>query len=288
MRSASSAFTWRPVIISSLARTAPTAAASRCVPPPPGMMPSRISGWPNTARSTGDAVVAGQRQLAAAAERVARDRGDDEPRDGRHGVERAVEALGDGPRLGRAAELADVGAGGEDALAAGDHDRAGRVGGQRPSDLVELGEQRLRQRVHLRVVQGDDGHAVVTSFEQHEFAHGADPTRQRRSVRRRRTRSISSAAAHGSMRALEHVLLQLVPPLAGDDLAGPLLEPAGDDLAQLLAQAELAPAVRARRCVSMCVAVREHRGPQLVDALRPSVAIDRHDRRAPGVVRPGR
>ena len=29
---------------------APTARARRCVPPPPGMMPSRISGWPNTAR----------------------------------------------------------------------------------------------------------------------------------------------------------------------------------------------------------------------------------------------
>ena len=39
----------------------------------------------------GDAVVAGQRQLAAAAEGVAADRGDDEPRDRGHGVEGAVE-----------------------------------------------------------------------------------------------------------------------------------------------------------------------------------------------------
>ena len=36
---------------SSLARLGPTSRARRCVPPPPGMMPSRISGWPNTARS---------------------------------------------------------------------------------------------------------------------------------------------------------------------------------------------------------------------------------------------
>ena len=74
--SASSASTWRPVRIMSLARAAPTSRGSRCVPPPPGMMPSRISGWPNRARCRRDAEVAGERQLAAAAQRVAADRGD--------------------------------------------------------------------------------------------------------------------------------------------------------------------------------------------------------------------
>ena len=69
-----------------------------------------------------DPVVAGQRQLAPAAERVAADRGDDEPRDRGDGVERGVEPGGDRRRLVRPAELGDVGAGGEDPLAAGDDD----------------------------------------------------------------------------------------------------------------------------------------------------------------------
>ena len=50
MASASSDPTWRPVRMRSLARLGPTSRVSRWVPPPPGMMPSRISGWPNLAR----------------------------------------------------------------------------------------------------------------------------------------------------------------------------------------------------------------------------------------------
>ena len=119
----------------------------------------------------GDAVVARQRQLAPAAERVAADRGDDEPRDRGDGVERGVEAGGDRLGLARPAELADVGAGREDPLATGDHDGAGRVGGQVVGRRAQLGEQLLRQRVHLRVVQRDDGNAVVTSLHQHQFSH---------------------------------------------------------------------------------------------------------------------
>ena len=42
--SASSARTCRPLQISSFARAGPTSAGSRCVPPAPGMIPSRISG----------------------------------------------------------------------------------------------------------------------------------------------------------------------------------------------------------------------------------------------------
>ena len=53
----------------------------------------------------GDAVVARQRQLAAAAERVAADRGDHEPRDRRDRIERRVEPGADRAGLGRAAEL---------------------------------------------------------------------------------------------------------------------------------------------------------------------------------------
>ena len=41
----------RPVSTSSIARCLPITRASRWVPPPPGMIPSRISGWPNSADS---------------------------------------------------------------------------------------------------------------------------------------------------------------------------------------------------------------------------------------------
>ena len=51
MRSASSAPTKRPVKMSSFAREGPTSRGSRWVPPAPGMMPSRISGWPSLALS---------------------------------------------------------------------------------------------------------------------------------------------------------------------------------------------------------------------------------------------
>ena len=77
----------------------PTRRARRCVPPPPGMMPSRISGWPNTARSAGDAIVAREGQLAAASEGVPGDGSDDEARDRRHRVERVVDGDGDRPGL---------------------------------------------------------------------------------------------------------------------------------------------------------------------------------------------
>ena len=51
IRAASSASKRRPVRISSIARCLPTARARRWVPPPPGMIPRVISGWPNSAVS---------------------------------------------------------------------------------------------------------------------------------------------------------------------------------------------------------------------------------------------
>src|SRR6478672_1978802 len=50
-RSASAASIRRPVSTSSIARCFPSTRASRCVPPPPGMIPSVISGCPNWAVS---------------------------------------------------------------------------------------------------------------------------------------------------------------------------------------------------------------------------------------------
>ena len=63
--------------------------------------------------------------------------------------------------------------------------------------------------------------------------------------------SISSAAVHGSSVAGQDAVGELVPAVAGAQLAGPLLEAPGDDLAQLLAEAEataLLEDTRPRRC----------------------------------------
>ncbi len=77
-----------------------------------------------------DPVVAGQGQLAAAAECVAADGGDHEARDRGDGVECGMEAGGDRGGLVGPTELGDVGSGGEDPVAAGDDDGAGRIGGE--------------------------------------------------------------------------------------------------------------------------------------------------------------
>ena len=131
----------------------------------------------------GDAEVARQRQLAAAAEREPGDGRDGGARDVGHRVERAQEQLADQlglgagdhlvGRLGRA-ELGDLGAGREDAVAAGDDDGARRVVAQRLGDGRELAQHRLRQRVDLGVVEAHDGHAVVAPLEVHQARHGAE------------------------------------------------------------------------------------------------------------------
>jgi hypothetical protein len=59
-----------------MALNLPTARTSRCVPPMPGMMPMRISGCAKLRALAGDDDVAVHRQLGAAAEGVAADRGD--------------------------------------------------------------------------------------------------------------------------------------------------------------------------------------------------------------------
>ena len=130
MRRASSARTWRPVRHISLARLTPTVRGSRCVPAAARDDPEQDLRLAEHRLLRGDPVVARQRQLAAAAERVPADGGDHEPRDRGDGVEGGVEAGGDRGRLVRSAELGDVGAGGEDPLAARDHDGARRVGAQ--------------------------------------------------------------------------------------------------------------------------------------------------------------
>ena len=95
----------------------PTRRGSRCVPPAPGMMPSVTSGSPTTASRRGDAGVAAERQLQAAAERDAMDGGD-------HRL-RAILDRGDHRRQAgldrRLVELLDVGAGNEALAGSDDH-----------------------------------------------------------------------------------------------------------------------------------------------------------------------
>ena len=88
--------------------------------------------WP------GDAVVARQRQLAPATQRVAADRGDDESWDAAMASRAAwISAVIPFGVLG-SAELGDVGTGGEDLLPPRDHHGTGRVGRQLLGRLVEL------------------------------------------------------------------------------------------------------------------------------------------------------
>ena len=123
-----------------------------------------------------DAIVARHGQLAATTQGVTADGSDHEARDGRHGVERTMEPGGDDPRFVGAAELADVGTRGEQSLAPHDDDCAWQVGAERSQCVVEIAEQFLRQRVHLRIVQRDDRNTVVASLDQHQVTHGGDST----------------------------------------------------------------------------------------------------------------
>ena len=111
----------------------PDEAGQALRPAAAGDDPEQDLGLPEDGPRPGDAVVAGQRQLAAAAERVAGDGGDHEPRDRGDRVEGVVEAGRDRAGLVGPAELGDVGAGGEDPLAARDRRRrrAGRRSARR-------------------------------------------------------------------------------------------------------------------------------------------------------------
>ena len=61
-------------------------------------------------------------------------------------------------------------------FAAGDHHRAGRVGGEARGRVAQLGQQRRGEGVDLGVVEGDDGDAVVASLEMHLVRHGLNHT----------------------------------------------------------------------------------------------------------------
>jgi hypothetical protein len=91
------------------------------------MMPSLTSGWPSFADSPQHAQVAGDRQLAAAAEREALDRRDHRRRELLDAVEDAAVDRLQRVARGALAQLRDVGPGGE-RLVAGPGDHQGRDG----------------------------------------------------------------------------------------------------------------------------------------------------------------
>ena len=135
------------------------------------MMPSRISGWPKLSVGGSDAEVARQGQLAAAAERVAGDRGDGGPRDASDGVERVAERGADHDGFVLARELGDVGAGREDALAAVTTTAPGGSAANPPATSASWLEQGRGQRVHLGPVELHDRNAVVAPLHGYELIH---------------------------------------------------------------------------------------------------------------------
>ena len=126
----------------------------------------------------GDAEVARQRQLAAAAERVAGDRRDRGSRDGGHRVQRHAEQLTDQLGLGAGDHLVGCLRRNSEISAPAAKIRSPPVtttapGGssRKPSaTAVQLAEHRRRQRVDLGVVEAHDGHTVVAPFEVDETA----------------------------------------------------------------------------------------------------------------------
>ena len=140
---------------------------SRCVPPAPGQHAEVDLGLPELRRLRRDDQVAEHRELAAAAEAEAGDRGDD-----RRAQVADLVPLVDAPVLVErdrrsGGELGDVGAGRERALAAAEHDRADlRVGVELLQRTDDRAHQLARERVQLlRTVHQHDADAPVALDE---------------------------------------------------------------------------------------------------------------------------
>src|SRR6185437_6302837 len=123
-----------------------------------------------------DAYAAGHRKFAAAAERVAVDRGDDglgQRLDAAEDALRASSELSGICRVYRR-ELADVRAGGEGLLAcsAQKDDADGSIVAKRSDALVQLAQHRGVERVvHARAVEGDGRDGVSCFYKQGLKAH---------------------------------------------------------------------------------------------------------------------
>ncbi len=123
----------------------------------------------------GDAVMAGERHLEPAAERIAMDRRD-------HRFRAVVEHVVGAPagwRGGRPAELADVGAGDKAAAGADQHHGLDRWVGIAAVDRTDDALRHAgRQRVDRRVVDRDDTNiAILLETDQLAFSHFRSPRR---------------------------------------------------------------------------------------------------------------
>ncbi len=115
--------------------------------------------------------MAGQRNLEAAAERRAVDRGNDRLRRAFH----QAQHFGETGRLRRLAEFGDVGAGDEGTAGAGQHDALHlRVIDRALHALEDAAAHRGAERIHGRAVNRDDGNIVMT-FELDDFTHRDSP-----------------------------------------------------------------------------------------------------------------
>ena len=147
----------RPVSTSSIARCLPIARASRWVAPPPGISPTMISGWPNSAVSEATTRSQHQRQLAAAAERVAGHGGDHR----RRGIA-ARRAPRRSARFSRSASIRSPPTANTSGVA-GDHDAAHLVVGVEALERLGAAPPSAPGSAccALRVVEPGDAHGPV-------------------------------------------------------------------------------------------------------------------------------
>ena len=136
-------------------------------PAAPGQDPQQHLGEPERGVFGAHPEIASQGQLESSAQGVPVDGGDGGARHAGQRPERAGEVR---PHpVGRGAvPLDDVGPGGEDPPPSPQHDRPGRVLGQRGGDGEDLAEYGSGERVHLGSVEADQGDAVRPALEGHE------------------------------------------------------------------------------------------------------------------------
>ena len=151
-------------------------------------MPSKISGWPTRRVLGRNPQVARHRQLEAAAEGVAADRGEDGSRDRFDRVERVAKAGTDAASGGGVGELIDVGTSRERLLAPGHYDRFhGSIGGDVARDIAERTEHGLREWVHRRSVELHHDDVVLLPFRRHvRVGHARHTTERPGTTPRRR------------------------------------------------------------------------------------------------------
>ena len=164
MASASSAGTWRPVKMSSLARDGPDEPGQALGAAAAGDDPEEHLGQPELGVLGADPEVAGQGQLQPAAQGVAVDGGDGGPGHGGQGAQGAGEVgahrVGAGPSSSTMSAPAAK-------IRRPPHSTTAPGGSSRSSvgDGVDLAEHGAREGVHLGPVEPDQGDAVGAALD---------------------------------------------------------------------------------------------------------------------------